>query len=68
MLLTIFSVVGIFFNVRSSMEKPEEMKDVFRLNIIIGVILALVLGFTAYFAIGSTLSNNILLDLPMSEN
>ena len=68
MMLVIFSVVGIFFNVRSSMEKPEELKDVLRLNITIGVCLALTLGMVSYFAFGSSLNSNILLDLPLSEN
>lgn len=68
MMLLIFSVVGILFNVRSTMEKPEELKEILRTNLTIGVFLALTLGFVSYFAFGSSLNSNILLDLPFSEN
>ena len=56
LMIATFSLIGIFFNVRSSMEHPEELKD--------GECLALTLGFTAYFAFGSSLNSNILIDLP----
>ena len=64
LMIVTFSLIGIFFNIRSSMEHPEELKDILRLNLIIGVFLAQILGFTAYFAFGSSLNSNILLDLP----
>jgi len=32
MMLTIFSVIGIFFDVRSAMENPEDMKWAFKVN------------------------------------